>query len=83
MTDEHGIDHEAPFTTCPRVGGSPLDLRIGDNRLIRRAHDGGVEVHIGYYSEYQQRPRKLFAKLIYDRMKAFAMFNATKKEGMR
>lgn len=48
------------FATTPRISGAPFDVRMGDDRLIRR-NDGGVERHFGYYSAGQERARNAFA----------------------
>lgn len=63
---ELGIDPTCPFSTCPRTKGAPLDVRIGDGRLVRREHDGGVEYLFGYYTEAQKRTRQIAARLLHE-----------------
>lgn len=68
-----GIDPQSPFSTCPRMKDAPLDVRFGDDRIVRRI-DGGVVVHFGYHSESQQLARRvsarLFGKMVYERLQA-------------
>lgn len=68
-----GMDPLAPFATCPRTADAPFDVRFGDDRIVRRI-DGGVVCHIGYYSESQERSRRLAGELLFGRFKASSMF---------
>ena len=54
---EFGIDAAAPFSTCRRVAGAPIDVRHGDTR-IERSRGGAVTVSIGFYADEAQRQRR-------------------------
>lgn len=64
-----GMDPQAPFATCPRTPDAQFYVRFGDDRIVRR-RSGGVDVCIGYYSEQQQRARRLAGKLLFEKLQS-------------
>lgn len=67
LTDDQmvalGIDPRAPFSTCPRIPDSPLDIRCGATRIERFA-SGRVLVTYGYYSESAEKQRRVLGSVL-------------------
>lgn len=49
----------------PKVKDQPIDVRYGDHRIVRSSF-GGCTIHFGWFTEQQERSRKLAGKLFGD-----------------
>ena len=65
-----GINADSPFNSERRIG-DPVRVRIGDDLVTRRGHDGGMEICIGYFTKLQTDARKLWARQVAESVKPF------------
>jgi len=57
-----GIDPEHPVASSERRRGEPGSWRVGDDLVTRRATDGGIVHHLGYFTPQQVANRRAWAE---------------------
>ena len=62
---EQGINPESPMSS-ERIRFKPLRVRFGDDLIIRRSIDGGIERSFGYFADHQVKWRAAWSKKVFE-----------------